>query len=102
MKIRIGNSQYYIDVDVPHAYLLSGDLSEEIKKKFQFEIDDRDLKCEGCGKSLKGKAWIVTIHRPKSAYDETTGSRKEIWSVFFFCYDTRQDCIRQWMEKRKK
>ena len=102
MKIRIGDSLYYIEVDVPHAYLLSGELNEETREKFQFEINDRDLKCEGCGKSLKGKDWLPMIHRPKSALNEETGDLKEAWAVFFFCLDTREDCVKMWMEKRPK
>jgi len=97
MRIRIGESLYYIDV--PHTYLSGGE-DKEIQKKLEEVIKDRDLKCDGCGKPLKNKEWISVIYRPKSALNKE--ARKFMWAVFLFCYDTREDCINKWEDRRPK
>ena len=121
MKIKIQDSDNYLDVNVAHPYLLSNpDVNErEFKPKIQ-EIIDRDcLKCSGCGKELKGRGWIAVNHRPMSARviketyrveNESTGEvygegeieLKDKWAVFLFCFDTRESCLTKWKDKRPK
>ena len=121
MKIRIQNSNEFIDVDVTHPYLLSeGNVyKQELKPKIQEVIDRDNLKCSGCGKPLINKSWIGVNHRPKSARviketlrveDKNTGEvygagefeLKDVWAIFLFCYDSRVDCINKWKDKRPK
>ncbi len=121
MKIRIQDSNKFIDVDVAHPYLL-GDVNvyeRELKPKIQEIIDRDNLKCSGCGKPLKNNGWICINHRPKSALnmketyrveDENTGEvygegefeLKDMWAMFLFCFDTRESCLTKWKDKRPK
>ena len=121
MKIKIQDSNKFIDVDVAHPYLL-GDVNvyeRELKPKIQEIIDKNNLKCSGCGKPLINRGWICVNHRPKSARivretlrveDKNTGEvygegefeLKDMWAMFLFCFDTRADCINKWKDKRPK
>jgi len=121
MKIRIQNSNNFIDAAVKNPILFSSpDVYErELKPKIQ-EIIDRDkLKCSGCGKPLINRGWICVNHRPKSALnmketyrveDENTGEvygsgeweLKNTWALFLFCSDSAGDCINKWKDKRPK
>lgn len=93
MRVRLQDSNVYLDLDMhPHDFIQG--LDDNTKQDFQRWVDERGLKCDGCGKSLKGKAWVCTLHRPKSALDE------ERWAVFFMCYDTREKCGAKWLAKR--
>ena len=121
MKIKIQNSDKFVDVAVEHPYLLgSPDVFErELKPKLQGIINSDNLKCSGCGKALTNREWIVITHRPKSAldvretlsvedinvgiiYSEGVLEFKNVWAVFLFCFDTRADCISKWKNKRPK
>lgn len=121
MKIRIQNSNKFIDVNVEHPYLLSSpDVNERELKPKLIEVIDRDnLKCSGCGKPLKNRGWICVNHRPKSAlniketyriednntgevYGEDEFELKDMWAIFLFCFDTRADCLTKWKDKRPK
>jgi len=96
MKIKIGNSLNYLDIE---------DISNLSKKEKQLIVDiikERNIKCDGCGKLLTVDNWIVTFHRPKSAYDEETGKGKELWTLYFLCHDTRKDCGKKWLDRRPK
>jgi hypothetical protein len=121
MKIRIQNSNKFIDVAVEHPYLLgSPDVYErELKPQLQDIINRDNLKCSGCGKPLINRDWICINHRPMSARviketlrveDKNTGEvygegeieLKDMWAMFLFCFDTRADCINKWKDKRPK
>ena len=121
MKIRIENSNKFIDVNVAHPYLLSNpDVNErELKPKIQEIINRDNLKCSGCGKLLINRDWICINHRPMSAmkvketlrvedknigdvYGKGEWELKNIWAVFLFCFDTRADCINKWKDKLPK
>lgn len=99
MKIRIGDSLYYADLNVPDVYYI-GMNSDEIKKQFHDIIKDRSIRCSGCGKELKGYEWVSVVHRPMSAI--VNGDLKDIWSIYFFCYDNKSKCITEWTKKRPK
>src|SRR3972149_9873157 len=115
MKIRIQNSNKFIDVGVEHPYLLSNpDVNErELKPKLVAVINRDNLKCDGCGKLLKNRGWICVNHRPMSARviketlrveDNNTGDvygmgeceLKDTWALFLFCSDSAGDCINKW------
>ncbi len=96
MKIRIGNTLQYIDVDVEHPYLLS---SEEGNKQIRKAVADMVLFCGGCKKELKKRSWVSIIHRPKSAKGTYI---EDYWNLFFICFDTKDKCSNKWMKKRKK
>jgi hypothetical protein len=121
MRIRIQNSNKFIDVNVEHPYLLSNpDVNErELKPKLMDVINRDNLKCDGCGKPLINRGWICVNHRPKSALnmketyrveDDNTGEvygegefeLKDMWAMFLFCFDTRADCINKWKDTRPK
>lgn len=121
MKIRIQNSNKFIDVAVEHPYLLgSPDVYEkELKPQIETAINKYGLKCSGCGTPLKDKGWICINHRPMSARivretlrveDKNTGDvygegeieLKDMWALFLFCYDTRESCINKWKANRPK
>jgi hypothetical protein len=112
MRIRIQNSNKFIDVNVEHPYLLSNpDVNErELKPKLMDVINRDNLKCDGCGKPLINRGWICVNHRPKSALnmketyrveDDNTGEvygsgeweLKNTWALFLFCSDTAGDCL---------
>lgn len=118
MKLRIQNSSKFIDVGVAHPYLI-GDVKvyeRELKPKL-IEIINRDnLKCDGCGKSLKDREWICINHRPNSALNmketyrvkNNTGEvygggeweLKDTWALFLFCANTSKDCLIKWKDRR--
>lgn len=121
MKIRIQNSEKYLDVNVEHPYLLGNPdiCKRELTPKLQVIIKANDLKCDGCGMLLKNKGWVAVNHRPKSARvvketyrveNKSTGEVwgegefmiKDIWAVFLFCSDTCGDCISKWKDNRPK
>lgn len=117
----IQDSKEHLDVDVEHPYELSNpEIYEKIfRPRLQELIDNRDLKCDGCGKPLRDRGWICVNHRPKSALsikenlrleDKETGEvygegefdLKDKWAVFLFCFDTRESCITKWKDRRPK
>lgn len=121
MKIRIQNSDRFLDINVEHPYLLgSPDVYErELKPQLQEIINRNNLKCSGCGKPLINNSWIGINHRPKSALkinetfkveNKNTGEvygggefeLKDMWAIFLFCFDTRESCITKWKAKRPK
>lgn len=119
MKIRIQDSEDYLDINVTHPYLLSYSnvYEQELKPKLLEVIDRNNLKCSGCGKPLINRDWICINHRPISAggfkekirvenNDNTIHyidyELKDMWAMFLFCFDTRVDCINKWKDKRPK
>ena len=119
MKIKIQDSDKFIDVAVEHPYLLgSPDVYErELKPKLQDIINRDNLKCSGCGKPLINRGWKCVNHRPMSAGGFKEKLRvenkdtaihyidyelKDMWAMFLFCFDTRADCISKWKDKRPK
>lgn len=121
MRIRIQNSEQYLDVNLPHPYLLGNPEVFDLQLKQQLQpIIDRDkLKCSGCGKLLVNNSWIGINHRPMSALEVTESIRvqdrntgevyssgkfelKDKWAIFLFCYDTTESCISKWKVKRPK
>lgn len=119
MKIRIQNSNEYLDVDIEHPYRIGEPeiYEAKLKPKLQDLIDNKDLKCDGCGKSLIGRGWLCIYHRPKSAlsigndvdietkdyvYGEGDFELKDIWAMFFICSDTSEHCIKKWVDRRPR
>jgi len=121
MKIRIQNSDRFINVDVDHPYELGNpEISEVLlNPKIQQLIDKDNLKCDGCGSALKDRSWICVNHRPKSAgkfkeslrmEDEKTGEVygegeyqiEDVWAIFLFCFDTREKCMKKWTKRRPR
>ena len=121
MKIRIQNSDKFLDVNVEHPYLLSNldVFNKEARPQLLEAIHTNNLKCDGCGKLLKNREWICVYHRPMSAKiiketyrfeNKKTGEvygggeieLKDTWAFFLFCFDTRTDCIGKWKDKRLK
>jgi|TARA_Y100000310_G_C20487682_1_gene717627 hypothetical protein len=96
MKIKLGNSIQYIDVDISHPHLLS---SEEGTKKIKKEIEGREIFCSGCNKEIKSNGYISTMHKPKSAVDSHI---EDSWTLHFFCFDTKEECANKWIKKRKQ
>jgi hypothetical protein len=110
MKIRIGDSLLSFDLNIEPDQLFKP-LDDKTNKQLQELIDERDIKCSGCGKSLKNRRWISVFRRDreedvitrKTKIGELNAlikdtKRKENWSVFFFC---DADCFKGWKEKRK-
>lgn len=101
MKIRIQDSLNYIDLNILHPHLFNTE-DPQIKQQLEDVVKERELKCSGCGKPLEENKWIVTLHRPKSALNEETGDSREIWSIFFLCEDTSEECCKKWLDLRPK
>jgi hypothetical protein len=118
MKIRIQDSDKFVDINVEHPNLL-GNLEvyeRELKPKLQEIINRDNLKCSGCGKLLKERDWICVSHRPMSAgqFKEISIETKkdvlhylnyelkDVWALFLFCSDTRESCLTKWNSIRPK
>lgn len=119
MKIRIQNSNNFLDVNVAHAYLLNNPdvFNKEAKPQLQEAINTNALRCDGCSKNLKGRGWIAINHRPMSArgFKEKLSVEnkdtvihyidyelKDTWAMFLLCSDTREDCLKKWLDKRPR
>lgn len=111
MKIKIGNTPHYIEIENPIQ------LTEIEREKIGEAVNKHNIKCSGCGKSLKNKGWICIVHRPQSAVefnetfraeteDKVYGSGewelKNVWAIFLICQDTQKECATKWSVNRPR